>query len=42
MSKNEKPEKPTNQTQSTTDSGDLGTSYVTLNDPLKGKENRNK
>ena len=37
-----KPEKPTNQTQSTSDSNDLGTSYVTLNDPFAGKEKRNK
>jgi hypothetical protein len=38
--KDEKPEKPTNQ--STSDNSDLGTSYVTLNDPLATKENRNK
>ena len=40
MSDKDKPEKPTNQT--TTDNSDLGTSYVTLNDPLAGKEKRNK
>ena len=42
MSKKEdKPEKPTNQ--STSDRPvDGGSSYVTLNDPLKGKETKNK
>jgi hypothetical protein len=39
MSDKEKPEKPTNQS---TDNSDLGTSYVTLNDPLKDKKNKNK
>lgn len=39
MSKDEKPEKPTNETTRPIDGG---SSYVTLNDPLKNKENRNK
>jgi len=42
MSDKDKPKKPTNQTQSTSDNSDLGTSYVTLNDQLAGKEKRNK
>ncbi|HTO14423.1 MAG TPA: hypothetical protein VLZ83_01570 [Edaphocola sp.] len=42
MSDKEKPEKPTNQPQSTYDDSDLGTSYITLNDPLVGKVERNK
>lgn len=38
----DKPKKPTNQNQSANDSNDLGTSYITLNDPLADKEKRNK
>ena len=40
MSKNEKPEKPTSQSQSDRPI-DGGSSYVTLNDPLKDKETKN-
>lgn len=40
MSDKDKPEKPTNQ--STDRPVDGGSSYVTLNDPLKDKETKNK
>lgn len=43
MSNKDKPEKPQKPTSQQSDRPvDGGSSYITLNDPLKGKETKNK